>query len=480
MIVLCVVLVTIIIFIIILTFMLLINRHKSTSSRSVPDPGMGIYPLRTFDVRTMFPSLTGGTTDTSNSSTNNPRQTLKFTPEDVIRNNIPIASISKLVLACIYHMHTINYPDLLQQQIAPLPDHPNLKFNVDELLHMKGGIPFATNGNTYSDVISSINILTNYTNHSLYKPTTYSNVTFMLLAYSLEQLTGSTYLNSLAQLCSQLNLVNTWSCSLWKPGSGDIVTTESDIIKIGQYVQSHYEWFADDLNHTCYRGRGIDVISSNIELLNQPNITTEFIIKDGSQGVPMTSQTNFIINDVPAKYYSSGEIKHSCRLIIPKSGPVTFINSLTDIHPFTYPLIPNHQFVKPTFDPNAEFCIDLNGSSIELGDSVEILQPNSYQIFNYTTDFTNYSTFPSSIDSSKITEVTFIGRGTFTLPTTATQILHNKFIRINFTLGNQSFHPIFIIDNITNNSIYLISPFIESQHPYAQLDTSTLQLNLYS
>lgn len=459
-----VVLITIIIFMIILSFMLLINHSNHHTNRS----SHIIY------------QLVGGNNDTTHSITNEPHQTLKFTPEDVIRNNIPIASISKLVLACIYHMHTLNHPNLLQQYITPLIDHPELRFNVDELLHMNGGIPFATNGNTYSDVISSISILTNYHNNS-FKPITYSNVTFMLLAFSLKQLTGTNYLDSLSQLCSQLNLTNTWSCSLWKPGSGDIVTNESDIIKIGQYVQNHYEFFANDLHNTCYRGRGIDVISSNTELLNQPNITTEFIIKDGSQGVPMVSRIDFTINDVHAKYYNSCEIKHSCRLIIPKSGSVTFINSLTDIHPFTYPLIPNHRFEKPLFDPSTEFCVNTNGSSIELGDTVEILHESSYKVFKYN-EFINCKSFPQ-IDPSKITEVTFKGRGSF-VQTVTTRIIHDKFVQIDFDMnwGNEvkHFHPIFIIDNITNNIIYLISPFNHAEHPYAQLDQESLELICYT
>lgn len=413
-----------------------------------------------------------------NVTKNDPRKTLKFTPEDVIKDNIPIASVSKLVLAAIYHMHTNEHPDLLSKMIVPFPEHPNLRFNVDELLHMKGGLPFTCGGNTEVDVMKSISILKDYTN--IRKPTTYSNVTFMLLAFALKDLVGVDYIKSLAMLSKKLKIYNTWSCSLWKPGSGDIVSIKADMIKIGKYVQDNYEWFATpDANG--FRGRGIDIISTNTKLLNDPSIKGEFIIKDGSQGVPMTSQIDFTIDDVPAKYNAHTEIKHTCRLLIPRHGDVKFINSLTDIHPFTYPLSPHYRIERPTFDSTTHFCVDLFGSSIEPNEEVEVIHPRSYAIFGYSTfDTLPLPAWANVIDTAS---VTFCGRGTFTM-SASVEILHERFLQFNFEMNLfgkvKRFHPIFVVDNIKNDVVYLISPFDEAERPYAKLEREGLKLTWYT
>lgn len=424
------------------------------------------------------------TTDTDHPTTdNNPMVTHLFTPEDVLKDNIPIASISKLVLACIYHMHTSKCPNLLQKDIIPFEDTPSLRFNVDELLHMKGGIPFSTGGNTEEDVLNSISVLKDYDHIS--KPITYSNVTYMLLAMSLEDLTGVNYIDSLEMLSKLLKIDNSWSCPIWKPGSGDIVSIKADMLKIGRYVQTHFDWFADDLEHTCYRGRGLDVVSSNTELLNVPGIDCIFGIKDGSQGVPMVEHIDFELNGVPARYYSSGEIKHTCRLIIPKKGEVQFINSLTDIHPFTYPLVPDHRMETPVFDPTVEFCIDLFGSAIEVGDSVEILYEPSYKVFRY--DSFNTEPMPEWVATENgkvdLNEVTFIGRSEFNMPATV-ELLYGRFLKINFEMNYfgklKQFHPMFVIDNIKNDIIYLISPFERAERPYARLERAGMKLVWYT
>lgn len=427
--------------------------------------GMFMYCRR----RALTYSLTGG---------NDPHKSLKFTPEDVVKDNIPIASVSKLVLACIYHMHSIEHTDLLSKMIVPFPDYPNLAFNVDELLHMKGGLPFTTGGNTEADVMESISILKAYTN--IRKPTTYSNVTFMLLAFALKDLVGIDYVKSLVMLSKKLKIDNTWSCSLWKPGSGDIVTIKADMIKIGRYVQDNYEWFAtSDTNG--YRGRGIDIISSNTTLLNDPDIKGEFIIKDGSQGVPMVSQIDFSIDSVPAKYNSHTEIKHTCRLLIPRRGDVKFINSLTDIHPFTYPLSQHYRIERPTFDSTTHFCVDLFGSSIEPDEEVEVIHPRSYVIFQYSTFDT--PALPEWVKVANITSVTFCGRSTFTMPATV-EILHERFLQFNFEMPYfgkvKHFHPIFVVDNIKNDVVYLISPFDEAERPYAKLEREDMKLIWYT
>ena len=427
-------------------------------------------------------TLTGGVV-----TKNDPHKTLKFTPDDVIKDNIPIASVSKLVLACIYHMHSIEHTDLLSKMIVPFTDYPNLVFNVDELLHMKGGLPFTCGGNTEADVLKSISILKDYTN--IRKPTTYSNVTFMLLSFALKDLVGVDYIKSLAMLSKKLKIDNTWSCPLWKPGSGDIVSIKADMIKIGNYVQDNYEWFAcvqsvtndDTTDANGYRGRGIDVISSNTTLLNDPDIKGEFIIKDGSQGVPMVSQIDFSIDNVPAKYNSHGEIKHTCRLLIPRRGDVKFINSLTDIHPFTYPLSPYYRIERPTFDSTTHFCVDLFGSSIEPNEEVEVIHPRSYAVFQYSTFDT--LPLPSWANVIDITTVTFCGRGTFTMPATV-EILHERFLQFNFEMNYfgkvKHFHPIFVVDNIKNDVVYLISPFDEAERPYAKLEREGLKLTWYT
>lgn len=414
---------------------------------------------------------------------NNPIVTHVFTPDDVLKDNIPIASVSKLVLACIYHMHTTKHPQLLEQYITPFEDMSSLRFNVDELLHMKGGIPFSSGGNTEEDVMTAISVLKDYEHIS--KPVTYSNVTYMLLAMSLDDLVGVNYIDSLGMLSRLLKIDNTWSCPIWKPGSGDIVSIKADMLKIGRYVQDHFDWFADDLNHTCYRGRGLDVVSSNTELLNVPGIDCTFGIKDGSQGVPMVEHIDFELDGVPAKYYSSGEIKHTCRLIIPKKGDVQFINSLTDIHPFTYPLIPDHRMETPTFDPTVEFCIDLFGSAIEVGDSVEILYEPSYQVFRY--DSFDTEPMPEWVASKDgrvdITEVTFIGRSEFNMPATV-EVVHDRFLRFDFSMNyfgeSKHFHPLFIVDNIKHDVIYLRSPFERAERPYARLERAGMRLVWYT
>lgn len=385
-----------------------------------------------------------------------------FTVMEITKNGIPIASISKLVLACIICYYSER--DGKDYTKYELKIGENRSVSVDEVLHMKSGIVFSIDENDYESVMKMVNVLENY--REIRHPTTYSNVNMMFLAYNLENIIGDKYEDALRVFCEGLGLKNTYSCSIeWKIGSGDIVTTEDDIIKIGEYVRDNFEWFADDMNGETYRGRGIDVVSSDAN--------GRFVIKDGAQYVKIDKNDlmgdSVVINGKCIKTVNDS-VKCINRLFIHENNGVKHERSINKpILPFTNEYIPWHRTERVEFEDDM-ICVDYHGNSIKSGTEVEIIQKESYNVFG-VEDFHDREEIPDEWEN--VSEIELIGKFKGVFPCVCKKLSKNILeCRYELMLGGKTitFTPVFVIDN----GNYIISPFEYCEYPYAKIENGRL------
>ena len=190
-------------------------------------------------------NLSGGTTEATCGNDNKtptmsvPLASSVNVPQEPI---IPLNAISQLVTAAVIHIGkgNLNVPFKVG----------NLTFTPDEILHHSSGIIDTVDKKMYSK-FSTIN-----------KPYgVYSNSAYNYLANHMKNVIGMTYKQGIGLLNDKLGTTFTSSGIIDELGYNDISGTESDLMKLGDYVKGNYEWFA---NGSVKRpGRGIDVISSS-------------------------------------------------------------------------------------------------------------------------------------------------------------------------------------------------------------------------
>ena len=163
--------------------------------------------------------------------------------ESVKESPYPIHSISKLVLSAMIH--------ILKGNLNASFKLGNLSCTCDEILHHSSGIIDGVDKRLYSKY-DHIN-----------KPIgVYSNEAFNFLAKNLKSVIGMTYKQGLNELNNRLGTHFTSNGIAEEIGAYDLSSTTDDLTKLGEYVNTNYEWFA---NGTVKRpGRGIDIITPSV------------------------------------------------------------------------------------------------------------------------------------------------------------------------------------------------------------------------
>lgn len=160
--------------------------------------------------------------------------------ESVKETPFPIHSISKLVMSAMIH--------ILKGNLNASFKLGNLSCTCDEILHHSSGIVDGIDKRLYSKY-DHIN-----------KPVgVYSNEAFNFLAKNLKSVIGMTYKQGLNELNNRLGTHFTSNGAAEEIGAYDLSSTTDDLTKLGEYVRTDYDWFA---NGTVKRpGRGIDIIT---------------------------------------------------------------------------------------------------------------------------------------------------------------------------------------------------------------------------
>lgn len=413
-----------------------------------------------------------------------------FTDEDLNGKNIPIASVSKLVLACIIKF----FEDKLHKSILNNEFHisRNLTCTVDEILHMKSGIVFSISGSGIDDCERMFNILNDY--NVVYKPVSYSNCAFIYLALKLEQLIGVNYENALKEFCDELELKNTWSycrdcvSESFKPGSGDIVSNYDDLMKIGKYIGEHFDWFYKNDKSTV-RGRGCDV--------TYEQNGKKYIGKDGGNRVPHISGKQYLTTmtfRVSEKQSENNNIVKSDSnnesVMYSKVECISYtnINGKEEINiqnseenniiikhtpngitkPFCTDFVKYNETVH--FDEKTQFCVDVDCEYVMNNRTLECKDLCWYKVFNFT-DFN--IEFPEYM--GRINKLIIISKKTFDIDCTC-NIINKCILNIMFNMHETQYCKTYIIDNVKNNIIYIRCPFENACRPYGKICENAITL----
>ena len=210
--------------------------------------------------------------------------------ESVKETPFPIHSISKLVLSDMIWMFNGKGNLSMEFKLG------NLTFTVDEILHHSSGIIDGVDKRLYSKY-DHIN-----------KPVgVYSNEAFNFLAKNLKSVIGTTYKRALNEYNFRLGTHFISNDIPEEIGACDLSGTTEDLNKLGEFVRTNYDWFA---NGTVKRpGRGVDIITpAGISILSSHEsssdcikltVTKKKVIIDRGNSAQLMDQKYIIQQRVP-------------------------------------------------------------------------------------------------------------------------------------------------------------------------------------